>query len=377
MSIGNQEFIRNLNKTIVLKTLMEESPLSRADLSKKCNLTKATISSIVQELLDEYLIQEIGSGDASFGRKPILLRFNPSCGYAVSISIGPEEINVLISDLKGENCSLKNYPHQEFEITVEEIKNIIQKTIDQIPHCPYGIVGICIGVYGVVHNNEIIFTPHYYIKEKRNICQILTDYFHIPIFIENDANLSVLGESYHHYDNQNMIYINVHSGIGAGILLNGRIFKGKKGYAGEIGHSILYPNGISCPCGNKGCLEQYASEKALLDEYCKNKNLPGISLEQFIQNYQTGDPFAIETIEKFILYMTICINNLIVSYNPELIIINCRFTNFIPGILEEIQNRTDHPNADHVTLTIGETQDMSELLGGISICCNHFFHLHN
>lgn len=372
MSTGNQELIRELNKNLVLKTLIQHSPISRADLAKECHLTKATISSIVQDLLDASLISEIGSGNAALGRKPILLEFCQTCGYVISIDIGVSSFTVLVSDLKGENCTLQEYTRKGFDITLDEISHIIEKTILKIPECAYGVVGICLGVYGVVNGKEVLFTPYYNLENKENFCQLLEDRFHIPFFIDNEANLCVLGESIHHYENKNIIYINVHSGIGAGILLNGQVFKGKKGYAGEIGHTILFPGGRPCPCGNNGCLEQYASERAILKDYADGKDLPSVTIEQFIRDYQEGDSLAEKLIEDFIQYMSICINNMIQTYNPELVILNSSFTNYIPGIREEISNRLKSINRDSVSLVVGETQDLSELVGGITICSNSF-----
>lgn len=377
MNTGNQELIRELNRQLVLKTIIQYSPLSRADLAKKCGLTKATISSIVQELLDKKLIEEIGSGDTSVGRKPILLRFHQTCGYVISIDIGVHSFTVLVSDLKGENCSLKEYKREGFQVSLEETKKVIDWTIRGIPPCPYGVVGICLGVYGVVKDKEVLFTPHYYLEKKKTFCASLEEALHIPVFIENDANLCVLGESAYYYEYKNMIYINVHSGIGSGILIDGNVFKGKNGYAGEIGHTTLYPNGRPCTCGNRGCLEQYASETALLGDYAKSKNLSFVTIEKFIRDFNEGDPLAKKIIENFITYMSICINNLILNYNPELIILNSSFTNYIPGIAGQLQQQIESINQDSVILATAEIQDLSELLGGVTICVNHFIDTHS
>lgn len=372
MNTGNQEFIRELNRAHVLETLIHSSPLSRADLAKKCHLTKATISAIVQELLDAHFICEIGNGETALGRKPILLQFNQTCGYAISIDIGVHAFTVLISDLKGENCTLKEYKRDGFEITVDELSQIISHTITAIPSCPYGVIGICLGVYGVVDGKEVLFTPHYHLENKKNFCRLLEKRFQIPFFIENDANLSVLGESVLHYDKKNMIYLNIHSGIGSGILIDGKVFKGKRGYAGEIGHTILVPNGRPCSCGNRGCLEQYASETAILKDYALTKGLSSVSIEDFVRDYQGGFPNAQKLMDDFILYMSICINNLILTYNPELIVLNSSFTSYIPGICERIRDALENVNRDSVCLVTGDMQDVSELLGGIAICSHHF-----
>ena len=97
MSAANQELIRNINCKLILESILNLGPISRADLSKKLNLTKATISAIVQDLMEESLVTEIGSKDTSIGRKPILLKFNQKCGYAISIDLSVNDIFVLLS----------------------------------------------------------------------------------------------------------------------------------------------------------------------------------------------------------------------------------------------------------------------------------------
>ena len=110
MPIANQEMIRVNNRRLVLEYIVNNPPVSRADLAKQLKLTKATISAIVQELMQQNLIQEIGSAKTSLGRKPILLEFNQEYGLAMAIDVRPRQILTLISDLKGENCHVKEYP---------------------------------------------------------------------------------------------------------------------------------------------------------------------------------------------------------------------------------------------------------------------------
>lgn len=376
MITGSQEYIRDMNRKLVLDTIIHNNPLSRANLSKKLHLTKATISAIVQELIDLELVEEIGSADTTKGRKPILLRFNQSCGNVISMDIALDKTSVMISDLKGENCIVKEYPRQENVITEEYLSSIIQKTLYSIPESTYGVIGICMGIHGVVNHNEVQFTP-YYTLEHKNIAEILTKRFHIPVFVENEANLCVLGESAYHYSQKNLMYINVHSGIGMGIMMDGILFRGKDGFAGEIGHTILFPEGRPCPCGNHGCLEQYASEKAILEEYAREKNYSFVTIEKFIRDYYDGDSLAISLIDHFILYMSIGLNNILNTLNPDIIILNSSFSTNIPGICERIQAQIHNFLGRDFSLITGEYQDISEFLGGVHICVNDFLNSHS
>lgn len=376
MITGSQEYIRDMNRRLVLNSIIENSPVSRANLAKTLHLTKATISTIVQELIEQELVCEIGSADTSKGRKPILLEFNKSCGNVISMDIALKQISVMISDLKGENCQVYEYKRTENKVTLEELISIIKKTLYKIPATTYGVIGISMGIHGVTNHNEIQFTP-YYSVDHQQMAMHLTEKFHIPVYVENEANLCVLGEAAYHYTQKNLMYINIHDGIGMGVIMNGILFKGKDGYAGEMGHTILFPGGRDCPCGNKGCLEQYASEKAILEEYATKKQYAFVTIEKFIRDYHQGDSIAVELVEKFILYMSIGINNILNTLNPDIIILNSSFTNYIPDVCERIQSSIHNYLGTRFTLITGELQDISELLGGVHICVQKFLDSHS
>lgn len=371
MPIANQEMIRDNNRRLVLEYLVNHPPVSRAELAKQLKLTKATISNIVQELLEQNLILEIGSAKTAIGRKPILLQFHKNCGYALAIDVRPSGIITLSADLKGENCKVREYEFHKDKPLLPILKEIIACQIDAYSHTPYGIVGIAVGIYGVVSKNQIIFTP-YYPKPEPNLGQILEDTFHIPVIVENESNLSVLGESAFHFGYKNMIHINVHDGIGMGILIGDHLYKGHDGYAGEFGHTILFPDGKPCPCGNKGCLELYASEKAILEEYAKRMHRPLVTIDEFLVDYQKKIPDALEMMDLFVKYMSIGINNIINTFNTDLIVINSFFSNYIPDINSRIlEYLSRHQNRD-CKIIPSKLQDLSGLMGGIRVCVECF-----
>lgn len=371
MTISSQEMIRDNNRRLVLEYMINHPPISRADLAKQLTLTKATISNIVQDLLDQHLIREIGSARTSMGRKPILLEFCKKCGSVLAIDVRPGQIRTLVSDLKGEDCKVKEYPFFPQDQLFELISKIISENLQKYQDSPYGIVGISIGIYGVVQKNKVLFTP-YYPLPRENLGELLEEKFHLPILIENEANLSVLGESAFHHRYQNMIYLNVHDGIGMGILVNEQLYKGKDGYAGELGHTILFPDGKPCPCGNRGCLEQYASEKAILEEYSLRTGKEKVSVEEFLRDYQAKVPQALEMMDLFVKYMFIGINNLINTFNTDLIVLNSCFSNYIPDINQRIiQCLARHQNRNCKILP-STLQDISCLMGGVRVCAENF-----
>lgn len=371
MAIANQEMIRDNNRRQVLEYIVNHPPVSRAALSQKLHLTKATISNIVQELIEQHLILEIGSAQTSLGRKPILLEFQKKCGYALSIDVHPSQIIALTSNLKGEDCHLKEYPFKKGDNLHENLRQVIRDILPDYETYPYKIVGITIGIYGVVQQNQILFTPYYPLPDS-DLASLLEDEFHIPVFIENESNLSVLGESAFHHHDQNMVLLNVHDGIGMGIMINGHLYRGQDGYAGEIGHTILFPDGKPCPCGNRGCLEQYASEKAILEEYARHTNQEQVTIDTFVRDYQKQVPEALEMMELFSKYISIAINNIINTFNIELVVLNSSFSNYIPQINRSIQDYLSHHQNRKCQIIPSQLQDISGLMGGIRIGVERF-----
>lgn len=372
MITGSKELIRDINSNLVLESIINSSPISRATISKNLGLTKATISAIVQDLINKNLVIEIGSDDTSLGRKPILLSFNKQAGYAICVDIGVETVNALISDLQGENCRLKQVKTPKNpDSLINEIIVLIEALLKDTEKTPYGLVGITLGIHGVTTNNEITFTPYYDLTQL-HLPQKLFDYFNIPVFVENEANLSVIGEKTFMYDYPNIANISVHSGIGLGLMVNNQLYTGFSGHAGEFGHTIIEIDGRTCPCGNHGCLEQYISERVLLQEFADIKGLDHVEFDYFSSMYQTGDVDAMNIIQKFVKYMTVCVNNILNAYNPDIIIINSSFTIFFPKLTNKIAENLSSRMNQFERIVPSALQDTSILLGGICVAIKSF-----
>ncbi len=372
MITGSKGLIRDINSTLVLETIINSKPISRAAISKKLGLTKATISTIVQDLISKDLVIEIGSDDTDLGRKPILLSFNKKAGYVISIDIGVETVSALLTDLEGEDCSLKQIKTPKAnENIVNALSHLIESMKPANSDTPYDLVGISLGIHGVVYNNKVSFTP-YYDLAGIDLGGELKQHFHTPVFLENEANLSVLGEKTFMFDYPNIVNISVHSGIGLGLLINNTLYTGYNGRAGEFGHTIVEVDGRECPCGNHGCLEQYVSERALLREFALKKGLADVDFEILSAMYQTGDKDAVAIMDKFVKYMSVCINNVLNAYNPDIVIINSSFTSFFPGLVKHIERSLNSKMNSFTRIVPSALQDSSILLGGISVVIKNF-----
>lgn len=374
MITGSKELIRDMNTQLVLRTIMDEGPISRASVSQKLGLTKATVSAIVQVLLNKELVLEIGSDDTKRGRKPILLELNKSCAYSISIDLSTDYITLFSANLMGENCVLKQMENRENQSTIlPALIRMIEEMQQQLPASTYGLVGICIGIHGVVHKNQLVFVP-YSPYQGLDFAGTLEKHFQIPVLAENEANLSVLGEWAYSFHAKNMLSISVHAGIGVGIIMDNQLITGQDGYAGEFGHTIISIDGRPCPCGNQGCLEQYGSERALLKELSEQKGHK-ITPEHFMHLFQKGDEDARHTMDLFVKYMSIAISNLLTTFNPEIIVINSSFTMNFPDKVSDIHSNIQNKMAEYCNLVPSGLQDTAILLGGTYTCSRKFLGL--
>lgn len=370
--IGSKELIRDINSHLVLEIILNEGPISRANISTKVGLTKATVSAIVAELIEKKLVREIGSDDTSLGRKPILLEFCNENGNVISIDLAVDTITVFTSDLRGNHCGLKQYKNQFDKNTIIlRLINLIDETIESLEDTPLGVVGISIAIHGVTYNNEILFAPYYDYSELP-LAQEIEKRFGIPVCIENEANLLAIGERAFRRKNEDLVAISVHSGIGAGIIIDGNLHTGNNGLAGEIGHSIVVTDGRSCPCGNHGCLEQYASEKAVFKDFAEKKGVISVTIDEFVAAYNNHDEDAIYYTKEFSKYIAVAINNVFHSYNPDVIVINSLLVTYIPEVIDFIKSHFISRMSKFCELEPSGLQDSSILIGGVVLCMENY-----
>ena len=364
-AVTDKYIIREMNEKLVLKTIIHEGTISRADIAKQLNLNKTSVSSIVADLIEKDLILETGSGASSGGRKPILVMFNQKAGYSLSFDVGPDYISSLLTYLDGSFVA-DSYTSGE-SISGSDLyailKESIEKYLQQISKSTYGITGICIGLHGIVNENKLVFSPFYSLDCQR-LKEELEASFNIPVLMENEANLAALGEQKLEPNVSNLVSLSVKYGIGAGVILNGELYTGADGHAGEVGHLITAMNGRQCPCGNHGCLEQYASEYNILQAYKEYSNLESVNFMRFKQDYFKNKPMAQNVMSQFIQYMVIAVNNLITTFNPEIIIINSRITNQIEGIVDQIKDQLLYKGQGKIIINASTLDRQATLLGG-------------
>jgi len=357
--LSTHSSIRENNTHVVLSTIINNPEVSRAEVSKLTGLNKATVSEIVRNLIEKsYIIETgIGKSSSSGGRKPVLLKINKRAGTSISFDIRYDKISYMFAYLNGEKIK-----SEEKEVKINKnnvisiIENIVTKYRKTMVETPFGIIGITLAIHGTVSNNHVHFTPYYDISQT-DLAGILEQRLNLPIFIENEANLAALAESTYDTAHNYLISCSIHTGIGAGIIIDQELYLGFNGKSGEIGHTTLYPGGIQCPCGNKGCFEQYCSERALINHYRRIKQNDSLTMNDLVNNYRQNDSITIDTIEVFAKNLSVGLINLIGTYSPEVIYINSEIVSEIPDIIKianEQLSFTIHRNFPILLSTIAQ-----------------------
>ncbi len=376
--IINKMGIREQNESAVLKTIIDNENISRAEVSNLTNLNKASVSQITKKLIETDFVREVGIGDSTSigGRKPIQLQFNHYSSLAVTFDIGYNYVRGMLSYINGEMIASAN--HSDKMITKENVLATIDSMMKEfwpkMPKTTHGLVGICLAIHGIIHNQSIAFTP-YYDLEDFDFITPLNQKYNTAVYIENEANLTALGEYCFSSDSTNLLSVSIHSGIGVGIIVNGQLQTGTHGMAGEVGHSTLFPHGNLCPCGNRGCLEQYASNKVLFDTYRKYTETDIVNSDTFAKAYHAGDKSAIELAQQNVEFLSIGLNNVITFSDPEEVFINSSVYRKIPALLHALQQKLTSQFTKKTRIKNSQLGDQAPLFGGNVLVAKHFLNI--
>ncbi|WP_026695148.1 ROK family protein [Peribacillus kribbensis] len=380
MNTADQSFVKIHNQKIILDQLIQHYPISRADLAKMTSLNKATISSQTVSLMEKKLIYEIGTGESSGGRKPVMLVFNKTAGYVIGVDLGINYILTVLTDLEG-NILFQN-SYEIIDSSYEAIKPILIERIVEAaqgaPESPYGIIGIGVGIHGFVNNDQtIVFTPHSKWKDI-DLKIILEEQFHCTVLIENEANAGAYGERlFGAIKNcSNGIFLSIGIGIGVGIIVNNELYRGTQGFSGEMGHMSIEYNGKKCGCGNTGCWELYASEKTLFENISKLKGLEHVTYKQISQLIQVQNMEVIKELDRFGYYLGIGLTNIINTFNPEAIVLRSGLIESNPIVLNSIQNTissriSQYAHQNH-QIYLSQLSRKATVLGAASFVIEHF-----
>lgn len=376
MVTGDSSYIKKINRSLILRKIIEHGFISRADLSKITGLNKATVSVQVADLLNEELIYETQLVHHTIGRRPIMLSINEDAGYVLGIELDYKSIFYTVSNLKGKPVLEyeEKLDTEDYHLIVQAMIKKIKEYIQQFSNSSYGLVNAVIGIHGTINKQDesIRFNPRYRWLQK-NIKEDLQKEIKLPLFIENNANLSAFAEKvYKHHHSNNLLTIILTSGIGSGMIINGELHKGFHGFAGEMGHMIIAQNGDPCRCGNHGCWELYASEPRLLMTLEDELQRPNLSISD-IQKYLEADHIIVKSfMERYLQYISIGLNNIINLFNPETIVINSRLLEIFPDSVKKLKGLLISSVGEYGELVLSDLGSHSCVLGACALGIQQF-----
>jgi predicted NBD/HSP70 family sugar kinase len=321
--------IRDINRRIVLNYVREREPVSRAELARETGLQRSTISTIVDALVADRMMKEVGEGESTGGRRPTLLRLRVTGATAIGVAITPTKTVIATSDLAGRVLEYEQFAtNADYKRTLTRVISCILTMIGKNRR---QIDGIGVSLPGLVDpaNGMVVYIPYFKWLDLP-IAQDISDATQLRVTIDNDANATALAELWFGLpevrDSRDFIMVLVAEGVGTGIVFDGQVYKGERGAAGEFGHMIIGQGApVACSCGNYDCWEAFASERSAIARYMKLMDAgtaaSAPSFSQLIDCALGGGTAAQAALLETAYYLGIGISNLVVGLSPEVIVV--------------------------------------------------------
>lgn len=322
---GDKNLMRALNRNLVLRLLITVGLLSRAEIARRSGLSNATVTEIVTELLNRNLVEEVGEGESTGGRRPLLLRLNARAGFVVGVKLMEDTLTCAVTDLNAEVLFHEIYSLGGDKHVPAVQRALIKSVSTAVEHAGITldqVLGIGVGLAGVVDSSRglITYSPYFGWRDV-DFATAISIHFGHPVFLENDVNTLTLAEQWfgHGRGIDNFAVVTIGRGIGSGYIINGQF---SHNVAGEIGHTTLRLDGPQCSCGKQGCLEAIASDPAVVRDYCNTSGKTVLTLSGVVTAAEQGDGAAREFLRLSGVYLGVGIANLINTLSPQLVIIS-------------------------------------------------------
>ena len=358
--------IRDINRQIVLNYVREREPISRAEIARETQLQRSTISAIVELLKREGLVEEVGEGESTGGRRPTLLRLRSKEALAIGVAITPSGITIATSDLAGRVITQSEFvtdsdPKHTLNRVIAEIRELLSRN--------RGIEGIGVSLPGLVDpaTGTAIYVPYFKWREVP-VAEIITTAIGLPVVIDNDANAVALAELWFGRpevcDARDFILVLVAEGVGTGIIFDGQVYRGQRGAAGEFGHMVIGTHApVACSCGNHDCWEAFSSEGAAIARYIrssKGETRPPANFKELVDRALEGEGHAKHALTETALCLGIGISNLVVGFSPEAVVVGGEITRAWDLVESALREAIEHsvrrglPSARILPSTLGE-----------------------
>ncbi|TMR96957.1 ROK family transcriptional regulator [Nonomuraea basaltis] len=337
--------VRATNLAVVLRFVREHAPCSRADIAASTGLNKATVSSLVADLIDRRLVRETGLTENRVGRPATMLVLDGSPYAAIGVEINVDHVSAVAVDLAGERLLTWRRAFSGGDSVnqgVAGVGAIIRRVVNRMTKEERQVLGLAVAVPGLVDvQGTVRLAPNLGWRDADiggDLAKALRDPG-FPIQVDNDANLAALAEQRFgaHSGASDLIYLTGEIGVGAGIILDGRLRRGRLGYSGEIGHVQLDPDGPECHCGRRGCLEAMAGIAAVLRKIPSPAEIQ-IEIEESVRLARAGDADTLATLDSVGRSLGRGVAVLANLLNPEVVILGGYYVPLAPWLLPAVHD---------------------------------------
>jgi len=379
---GKPALLKKINKNLITKLIVKHGTISRSELAKMTNLALVSVMRLVDELIAEGLVMEIGKGNSTGGRKPSLLTLNKDHRYIVGIEIAIKTY-IVITDLSGSIIDKWESKQMAYLSPYEMLETINEKMEAMITGNKIDrdkIAGVGIGTPGS-NFKHLGTVKHSILKgwEEIDVKEWFENKSDLLFIVDNVARTRTLSELWFGKGRelQNFIYIFVDQGVGCGIVNNQAIYEGTNSVAGEFGHTVISLDGRECYCGNKGCIEMYVSAGAITSEAAELLDIVDndFKFKEVIENSER-DGIA-EILKKSGRILGVGIANLINVYNPEAVILGGIVISeskiFAESAIGSVSANIFSNNAVSTPIYLSEINDNRVCIGSVALVINTLF----
>jgi predicted NBD/HSP70 family sugar kinase len=373
LSTADAAGMRTQNSTLVLRLIWRERQISRADIARLTGLSPSTVGAIVAELERAGLVREIGAGASRGGRRPVLVGFRDDAFALVGVELGATHVSAVLTDLRGNVRAFRDTHvavREDPKTALATARALVDECLSSERVSRKRVVGIGVAVPSPVHperpgDMSPLIMPAWV---GYDVQEALHDAFEVPVFVDNDANLGALSERFWGAGagGEDLAFIKVATGIGSGHIINGALYRGSGGTAGEIGHIAIDPNGPRCICGSRGCLVTMIGAEALLararTRWGRKKKNPTVG--DIVAGARAGDPIARALIDEVGHSLGIVVAGLLNLINPAVVVLGGEITSVGDILLDPLRVSI---RARALSTSVAETRIVASQLGARSI----------
>lgn len=381
---GDRDLMRAMNRNLILNTIRSQGPLSRTQITELSGLSVGAVSQIVNDLLEDGWVNEVGESEYTGGRRQVMLRLNPVAGYVIGLKLMENRVVCAVSDLE---TTVLNYvehpltgvhtPAATAEMLAQIVIHALYKTgitRDNVRGVGIGLAGVINGETGVVH-----YSPFFHWQDVP-LADMIAARLGLPVYLENDVNTLTITEQLFGpgHDVANFVVVTIGRGIGLGVVIDHQLYRGHKGGAGELGHITLVPDGPLCDCGKRGCLEALAADPAIFDDVRDTfeRDVP-ITLDSVVQAAERGDDTAHRALARSGHYLGLGLATVVNLFCPTLIIVSgegvAAGTYRLDPMLETLRAYTFNGLLDGVEILVKPADDRAWARGAASLVVGKLF----